>query len=299
MRRPTSHSASCKLPRQIPTGSTVRRPVTCTARNGLRGQPRESVRRLPSCRGRQHNRYRINFGSYWSCTVTATVTVNNGGQTLTTTYGSYPGSAQPTSSTSQDHKIVVGGNGIIAFNPPEHHCSARRHDHLPVRAEEPHSDSVPTSPSHAASLHRRRRPARSDSTLAHARCRPTPPTSDFHCPGQRRMLFILFSSRIGVDDCFLADSTHLGVLCSDWSLRTGIGVLRQRCRERGEQLRGLPGARHQARTAPALTRPRAVMRCLSISTAALASPSASLPCSLASCSELSLDRLRSTCLFSY
>lgn len=51
-------------------------------------------------------------------TVTATVTVNNGGQTLTTTYGSYPGSAQPTSSTSQDHKIVVGGNGIIAFNPP-------------------------------------------------------------------------------------------------------------------------------------------------------------------------------------
>lgn len=51
-------------------------------------------------------------------TVTATVTVNGGGETLTTTYGSYPGSAQPTSGTSQDHKIVVGGNGIIAFNPP-------------------------------------------------------------------------------------------------------------------------------------------------------------------------------------
>ncbi|KLO10663.1 hypothetical protein SCHPADRAFT_832216 [Schizopora paradoxa] len=50
-------------------------------------------------------------------TVTATVTVDNGGQTLTTTYGSYPGSAEPTSGTSQDHQVVVGGNGIIAFNP--------------------------------------------------------------------------------------------------------------------------------------------------------------------------------------
>ena len=49
-------------------------------------------------------------------TVTATVTVSDG-DIVTTTYGSYPGSAEPTSLTSTDHKIVVGGDGIIAFNP--------------------------------------------------------------------------------------------------------------------------------------------------------------------------------------
>ncbi|KAG0705291.1 hypothetical protein DFH29DRAFT_907135 [Suillus ampliporus] len=43
-------------------------------------------------------------------TVTATVTV--GGQTVTTTYGSYPGSAAPTSGTSTDHKVVVGGSSL-------------------------------------------------------------------------------------------------------------------------------------------------------------------------------------------
>ncbi|KAG1748923.1 uncharacterized protein EDB91DRAFT_1111425 [Suillus paluster] len=43
-------------------------------------------------------------------TVTATVTV--GGQTVTTTYGSYPGSAAPTSGTSTDHKVVVGGTSL-------------------------------------------------------------------------------------------------------------------------------------------------------------------------------------------
>jgi plastocyanin len=49
-------------------------------------------------------------------TVTATVTVS-GGQTLTTTYGSYPGSASPTSATSQVHTIVVGGTGKLFYDP--------------------------------------------------------------------------------------------------------------------------------------------------------------------------------------
>ncbi|KAI0668502.1 hypothetical protein C8Q78DRAFT_979853 [Trametes maxima] len=48
-------------------------------------------------------------------TVTATVTVN--GQTQTTTYGSYPGSAAPTSATSQDHSITVGQDGTLTFTP--------------------------------------------------------------------------------------------------------------------------------------------------------------------------------------
>ncbi|TFK46002.1 hypothetical protein OE88DRAFT_1668399 [Heliocybe sulcata] len=49
-------------------------------------------------------------------TVTATVTVS-GGQQVTTTYGSYPGSSAPTSSVSNDHKVVVGGPGQLTFNP--------------------------------------------------------------------------------------------------------------------------------------------------------------------------------------
>ncbi|EIW60808.1 uncharacterized protein TRAVEDRAFT_165881 [Trametes versicolor FP-101664 SS1] len=48
-------------------------------------------------------------------TVTATVTVD--GQTQTTTYGSYPGSAAPTSVASQNHMIVVGDNGTLTFTP--------------------------------------------------------------------------------------------------------------------------------------------------------------------------------------
>lgn len=48
-------------------------------------------------------------------TVTATVTVS--GQPLTTTYGSYPGSAAPTSGVSTDHKVVVGGPNKIFYDP--------------------------------------------------------------------------------------------------------------------------------------------------------------------------------------
>ncbi|KDQ59578.1 hypothetical protein JAAARDRAFT_33158 [Jaapia argillacea MUCL 33604] len=49
-------------------------------------------------------------------TVTATVTVS-GSVPVTTTYGSFPGSAAPTSVMSTDHRIVVGGTGVIAFTP--------------------------------------------------------------------------------------------------------------------------------------------------------------------------------------
>jgi plastocyanin len=48
-------------------------------------------------------------------TVTATVTV--GGDVLTTTYGSWPGSAAPTAPASSDHQIVVGGPGKLLFTP--------------------------------------------------------------------------------------------------------------------------------------------------------------------------------------
>ncbi|KAI9056911.1 hypothetical protein FKP32DRAFT_1762888 [Trametes sanguinea] len=48
-------------------------------------------------------------------TVTATVTVD--GTTQTTTYGSYPGSAAPTSVASQDHVIMVGQDGGLTFTP--------------------------------------------------------------------------------------------------------------------------------------------------------------------------------------
>ncbi|KAI0637403.1 Cupredoxin [Trametes polyzona] len=48
-------------------------------------------------------------------TVTATVTVD--GKTQTTTYGSYPGSAAPTSASSQEHVIMVGQDGALTFTP--------------------------------------------------------------------------------------------------------------------------------------------------------------------------------------
>jgi len=47
-------------------------------------------------------------------TVTATVTV--GGQAVTTTYASSPGSASPTAITT-DHKIVVGGPNKLYYDP--------------------------------------------------------------------------------------------------------------------------------------------------------------------------------------
>lgn len=50
-------------------------------------------------------------------TVTATVTVSDG-DIVTTTYGSYPGSAEPTSASSSDHLITVGGSsGELTFSP--------------------------------------------------------------------------------------------------------------------------------------------------------------------------------------
>ncbi|OAX40347.1 hypothetical protein K503DRAFT_737691 [Rhizopogon vinicolor AM-OR11-026] len=48
-------------------------------------------------------------------TVTATVPVGSG-QSITTTYGSFPGSAAPTSGTSTDHKVVVGGS-TLTYTP--------------------------------------------------------------------------------------------------------------------------------------------------------------------------------------
>ncbi|KAH8117615.1 Cupredoxin [Phellopilus nigrolimitatus] len=49
-------------------------------------------------------------------TVTATVTAN-GGSVVTTTYGSYPGSAQPTSAQPVNHQVVVGGVNKLTFDP--------------------------------------------------------------------------------------------------------------------------------------------------------------------------------------
>ncbi|KAJ4475798.1 Cupredoxin [Lentinula aciculospora] len=49
-------------------------------------------------------------------TVTATVTVS-GGESITTTYGSYPGSSAPTSATTTDHRIIVGDNGTLTYSP--------------------------------------------------------------------------------------------------------------------------------------------------------------------------------------
>lgn len=48
--------------------------------------------------------------------ITATATITGGGQTVTTTYGSFPGSAAPTSVTSTDHKVVVGGS-TLTYTP--------------------------------------------------------------------------------------------------------------------------------------------------------------------------------------
>lgn len=50
--------------------------------------------------------------------VTAAVTL--GTETWTTTYGSYPGSPDPTpaSTTGNVIKVIVGGTGILAFDPP-------------------------------------------------------------------------------------------------------------------------------------------------------------------------------------
>lgn len=43
-----------------------------------------------------------------------------GAETYTTTYGSYPGSPDPTpaSATGEKHTVVVGGNGTLTFDPP-------------------------------------------------------------------------------------------------------------------------------------------------------------------------------------
>ncbi|THH10005.1 hypothetical protein EW145_g1624 [Phellinidium pouzarii] len=49
-------------------------------------------------------------------TVTATVTAS-GGDVVTTTYGSYPGSAEPTNAGPTDHKIEVGGTNLLTYNP--------------------------------------------------------------------------------------------------------------------------------------------------------------------------------------
>jgi len=49
-------------------------------------------------------------------TVTATVT-EDAGSLLTTTYGSYPGSAAPTSGVSTDHQVVVGGSAGLVYTP--------------------------------------------------------------------------------------------------------------------------------------------------------------------------------------
>lgn len=49
-------------------------------------------------------------------TVTATVTVSDGG-VVTTTYGSYPGSSEPTAAASANHQVTVGANGQLAFSP--------------------------------------------------------------------------------------------------------------------------------------------------------------------------------------
>jgi len=49
-------------------------------------------------------------------TVTGTVTVSDG-QAITTTYGSFPGSAAPTSPVSTDHQVVVGGPGQLLYSP--------------------------------------------------------------------------------------------------------------------------------------------------------------------------------------
>jgi plastocyanin len=48
---------------------------------------------------------------------TATATLTAGGETVTTTYGSFPGSAAPTAAVSTDHQVVVGGTGKLFYSP--------------------------------------------------------------------------------------------------------------------------------------------------------------------------------------
>ena len=48
-------------------------------------------------------------------TVTETLTVGDG-TAVTTTYGSYPGSAEPTSASSSNHLVIVGGADLV-YNP--------------------------------------------------------------------------------------------------------------------------------------------------------------------------------------
>ena len=60
--------------------------------------------------------------------IVVTQTVTLGTETWTSTYSSYPNSPGPTPVSAQGvvHKIVVGGPGILAFNPT--HVSAAPRD---------------------------------------------------------------------------------------------------------------------------------------------------------------------------
>jgi plastocyanin len=51
-------------------------------------------------------------------TVTATITGADG-SVVTTTYGSYPGAAAPTTVAPTDHKVTVGGPGKLVYDPSE------------------------------------------------------------------------------------------------------------------------------------------------------------------------------------
>lgn len=59
----------------------------------------------------------VNTAAPTIVTVTATVTAS--GETITTTYGSYPGSAAPTSGSSVSHLVTVGNGGTLTFTPSE------------------------------------------------------------------------------------------------------------------------------------------------------------------------------------
>ncbi len=41
-----------------------------------------------------------------------------------------------------DHKITVGANGLLAYNPPNNHRIHRRHSNLRIPPEEPHRDPI-------------------------------------------------------------------------------------------------------------------------------------------------------------
>jgi plastocyanin len=49
--------------------------------------------------------------------VTVTETITASGGPITTTYGSYPGSAAPTSAVSTDHTVIVGGTAGLVYTP--------------------------------------------------------------------------------------------------------------------------------------------------------------------------------------